>query len=239
MSNLLLYFMRRKRHIIHYLSGKEPDIPKGYIPLEYIESTGAQYINTGFTPNQDTRVVCDFQFTEPPDSQWIIFGARTGGAGTDLHFVFGYSLNKGFRTDYKNSQDFVNGDFDPIGKHTVDKNKNKTTIGGSTVTQKYEEFTTTNNDLVLFGISSAGSVWTRTKMRMYSCQIYDNDVLVRDYKPYINPNGEVGLYDMVGKMFYGNAGEGEFVAGFAGSSVSYTINRTIRGEEMTEEVEEI
>lgn len=48
---------------------------------------------------------------------------------------------------------------------------------------------------------------------IYSCQIYDNGTLVRDYVPCINPSGEVGLYDLVGGKFYGNAGSGVFVTG--------------------------
>ena len=31
-------------------------LPSGYTRLEYIESTGTQYIDTGFIPNQDTRI---------------------------------------------------------------------------------------------------------------------------------------------------------------------------------------
>ena len=47
-------------------------------------------------------------------------------------------------------------------------------------------------------------------MNLYSCQIYDNGTLVRDFVPCINGSGEVGLYDLVGKQFYGNAGTGVF-----------------------------
>ena len=32
-------------------------LPSGYTPLEYIKSSGTQYINTGFNPNQNTRKV--------------------------------------------------------------------------------------------------------------------------------------------------------------------------------------
>ena len=38
-------------------------MPSGYTEVEYIESTGTQYIDTGFTPNQDTRMLLDFQYT--------------------------------------------------------------------------------------------------------------------------------------------------------------------------------
>ena len=39
-------------------------LPSGYTELEYIQSSGTQYIDTGFKPNQDTRVVGDMQFMD-------------------------------------------------------------------------------------------------------------------------------------------------------------------------------
>ena len=41
-------------------------------------------------------------------------------------------------------------------------------------------------------------------------QIYDNDILVRDFVPCINAEGEYGLYDFVNSQFYGNVGTGSF-----------------------------
>lgn len=35
-------------------------LPTGYKTLEYIQSSGTQSINSGFVPNQDTRVVAEF-----------------------------------------------------------------------------------------------------------------------------------------------------------------------------------
>lgn len=48
---------------------------------------------------------------------------------------------------------------------------------------------------------------------LYSCQIYDNDVLIRDYVPCQGPSGDIGLYDTENNQFYGNAGTGTFTAG--------------------------
>ena len=49
--------------------------------------------------------------------------------------------------------------------------------------------------------------------KIYSCQIYDNGSLVRDYVPCINNDGTIGLWDDVNSVFYGNAGTGSFTAG--------------------------
>ena len=39
-------------------------LPDGYTKLEYLQSSGTQYIDTGVYPNQDTRVVCDVELLE-------------------------------------------------------------------------------------------------------------------------------------------------------------------------------
>ncbi|MBQ4353596.1 MAG: discoidin domain-containing protein [Clostridia bacterium] len=58
-------------------------------------------------------------------------------------------------------------------------------------------------------------------MRMYSCQIYDNGTLVRDFVPCVDYSGEVGMYDLVSAVFYGSSGTGAFTAG-SPSSEEYT-----------------
>lgn len=55
-------------------------------------------------------------------------------------------------------------------------------------------------------------------MRLYSCKIwktitYEGTPLVRDFIPCKNASGEVGLWDDVNSVFYGNAGTGTFIAG--------------------------
>lgn len=47
--------------------------------------------------------------------------------------------------------------------------------------------------------------------KLYSCKIWDNDVLVRDFVPcYRKSDNEIWLYDMTNKVFYSNAGTGTF-----------------------------
>ena len=45
-------------------------LPDGYTKLEYIESSGTQYINTGIVPKTTTRVVVDFSLTTTAGGQW-------------------------------------------------------------------------------------------------------------------------------------------------------------------------
>ena len=55
------------------------NLPSGYTQVEYIGSTGTQYINTGFIPNQGTRVVMEIYApaTSNTSSSEYICGVRT------------------------------------------------------------------------------------------------------------------------------------------------------------------
>lgn len=55
-------------------------LPSGYKRREYIQSSGTQYIDTGFKPNNNTKVVIDFELTENTGKHQIIFGARSSSS---------------------------------------------------------------------------------------------------------------------------------------------------------------
>ena len=67
--------------------------------------------------------------------------------------------------------------------------------------------------LVLFGVRNAGSVTQLAATRIYSLKFINNWGIVRNFVPCINPNNEVGLYDLETKTFFGNNGTGTFTAG--------------------------
>jgi hypothetical protein len=50
-------------------------------------------------------------------------------------------------------------------------------------------------------------------VKIYSCKIYDNGTLVRDFIPCLNPDGEAGMYDFVNETFRGASGTGDFIYG--------------------------
>ena len=52
-------------------------------------------------------------------------------------------------------------------------------------------------------------------MKLFSCQIYDNGTLIRDYLPCLDKDGVACLYDKVSETYFYNQGTGEFIAGEA------------------------
>ena len=188
----------------------KPILPEGYTQLEYIESTGTQYIDTEFKPNQNTRVVADVLFKTVSGSSNSLFSARA--AGQDREFSFN-TLGDYYRTVYGTSLTNYDTSVSFTDRFIVDKNKNVLTLNGAnTVTETYQEFSCPVT-LYLFAQNNNGTVQFYSIARLYSCQIYDNGTLVRDFVPCKNSSGVAGLYDMVEGKFYGNAGTGSFIAG--------------------------
>lgn len=183
-------------------------LPGNYSEVLYIESTGTQYFDTGFIPNQDTRVVLDVENTANRNGTY--FGSRQ--AFKKQAFSIFLLTPDSFRDDYGAS--VISGSFDMIGRHVVDKNKNITTIDDIVIEHDAQTFTAPGN-LLLLASNTAGNVDSnaRARVRLYSCQIYDNGTLVRDFVPCFDENRTVGLYDLVNDVFYRNAGSGSFAAG--------------------------
>lgn len=182
-------------------------LPSGYTLLEYIQSTGTQYIDTGFSPNQDTRVVCKAQYTDTSGGE-AIFGCRYSTASQRYEFlmtasVFYSSYNTGGGSSTTAS----------AGVLEIDKNKNTTTLNGVAFsTHTYAAFQCPCN-LLLFSDHTNGTPNLQAQAKIYYFKIYDNGTLVRDFVPCINASGAYGLYDKVNKKFYGNAGSGAFTGG--------------------------
>ena len=193
----------------HQGSGGSGSLPDGYTELEYIQSSGDQYIDTGFIPNQDSRIVYDMERVEASAAEHF-FGVRTG-TSTVQAFNF-YIYNGGWRSGYNATTGSADGP--GVGRYLVDKNKNVTTItpGNITMDAPYANFTASGSAL-LFAMRNTGVSPAYGSHRLYSCQIYDDGALVRDFRPYRNDDGDVGLYDMVTRQFFSNLGEGAFSAG--------------------------
>lgn len=193
-------------------------LPDGYTQLQYIESHGTEYIDTGFKPNQNTRLVVDVG--EPtsgydlPNVSRCIFGARTA-PNVDAYNFFMRSDGTGNPSldDYGTTRQNTRTEF-LYDRATIDKNKNVTSINSTTYTHTEQTFACPYT-LYIFGCNTSDTVTFMCAVRFYSFRIYSssedgNDLLIRNFIPVKNPDGEYGLYDLVDGKFYSNAGTGAF-----------------------------
>ena len=191
--------------IFQYVAG--PLLPDGYTQLEYIQSSGSQYINTGFKPNQDTKISITVDF--PLSRTTWLYGGRTSAGSNSLGFLC--EDGSRYRFDYASSVNALT--VKPTGKFTIDSDKNKCYINGELVfTATYKTFTSPVN-MYIFNNNNNGSLSGGSSAKLYNCSIYNNGVLIRSFIPCKNASGTVGLYDSINNQFYQNAGSGTFIAG--------------------------
>ena len=183
-------------------------LPSGYTQLEYIQSSGTQWIDTGFDPNQNTGVTMDFQLTAAASWQ-CLFGAANNSSNAASYAFWHSGTSFGFY--FGNANNTIAGT--ATSRHIIIANKNVATLDDSQSVSIANSQFETNYPILLFAPNYAGASPYPAKMRLYSCQIYDNGTLVRDFIPCINASGAIGLYDIVDGQFYANAGSGTFTAG--------------------------
>ena len=170
--------------------------------LEYIQSNGTQYIDTGIVPKNNTRVDADCDITY--GTNWIMI---LGSYDPNKYFSW-WANGATIYAYYGTSNKIVAGE---NGRQTLSANKNIWTAGNSTISFSEASFTA-NTSIYLFSVHNGGD-YSKASMKLYSCQIYDNDVLVRDFIAAKLSDGTVGLYDKLSGLLYINAGTGTFEAG--------------------------
>lgn len=185
-------------------------LPDGYTQLEYIQSSGKQYVDTGFKPNQNSRVICDFEFTSTTEEQTIFMARQSTSAN-----MFGVFHNTS-GWNYCYGAERIKGvtGVSITDRVKLDCNKEKASVNGSVLSAGTAVFTAPVN-MTLFVRNTNGILNNYASAKLYACQAYDNGFLARDYIPCTNASGAAGLYDLVGQEFYGNAGTGSFTAGAA------------------------
>ncbi|MCQ2393621.1 MAG: hypothetical protein MJ249_04965 [Kiritimatiellae bacterium] len=185
-------------------------LPSGYVPVEYIESTGNAWIDAGTNATQNTRIEASFNTCTLSQAWGVFFGTAGGDRSSDgvLLRYYNNTLNlNGFFCNaiYDEAQIGVSANTDV----QVVLEKNKMTVNGTegTITTSASPYA---GNIYLFCGNNVGTAWRHQTMRLYSFKMSENGVPVRDFVPCRNLNGEAGLWDKVEGKFYGNCGPGAF-----------------------------
>ena len=175
--------------------------------VEYLESTGTQWIDTGIIATENTRVKATLMTLSTDNKNW--FGGQV--LPVNNGFVFNsYSVDK---LEYCfGSGGWVKVEVPNIvGRiFTVDFGKDGIVIDGNTVSiPSYKTFHEQSAPIAIF-VRIGGVAFI--KGRLYALQIYQSGVIVRDFIAV--RVGTVGyLYDRVSGQLFGNLGTGDFIIG--------------------------
>ena len=199
----------------------EPLFPDGYIGLDFIESTGTQYINTGIKCVSNVTIRAAVYNARPVSKHFI--GARKAFQQEALGLSFQTENNvEGYCVSWGSARkasilgnDFTNGVGDAF--HVFEfggpyaKVDSVYRFTSAMVSQNFAN----NLDIFAFAVNDNGQPHSQTpSIRISSMKMYKNGSMVRDFIPVMPTNSLApGLYDVQNGVFYGNVGTGQFLAG--------------------------
>lgn len=188
-----------------YFDKSRDGLPDNVEQLEYIESTGTQYIDTGVFPSNNLKINIKACYTNS-NSSYMLGSDNAYNAGIHIRLdskyigIFGGSImNTGVVSQ-------VNV---PV---TITLQNNKIYVDGqqkgSGTTQDVSKYS--KSSIYVFCTHRGGEAKYNASMRLYELQMYDGDTLIRDFIPILDENDVAYLYDKVEKKFYYNSGTGTF-----------------------------
>ena len=189
-------------------------LPKEYQEVEYIQSSGTQYIDTGFTPNQNTHVIAEMEYVSHTNQTCGLFGV--GVTSTEVYEVYHYNGKYTFHygaTSYTATATVTTGK-----KMLIDVSGQQATISvnGAIVSVTPSEVATFTSagTMYIHALHRSNGAGYLSITKTCSFKIYDNDTLVKDFVPcYRKADNVAGLYDTVNDVFHTNAGTGAFTVG--------------------------
>lgn len=201
-------------------------LPSGYRRVEYIESSGTQYIDTGVEASSEARIVVDIDVLESNtnlDSVYI-FGVR-GSAS----FACKMSGSKQCAVFFYNAENFVNVDIGTptYGRHVIDLDKGSASVDGEGQHTVSSGTFSTGESIYVSAQNNGSAAVSFMNLKIYSIELYESDQKVRSMVPCVrSSDGAAGMYDTVGGSFYGNSGTGSFSHGQYIECVQYFPNST-------------
>ena len=182
-------------------------LPTEYQELSYIESTKEQYIDTGHTPTQNTKVYAKFQLTATVAN--YPFGVRETSQ-SNICYISGGSSSWAFRFGATSGRSYGTTDTEV---HEITMGIDGTYFDGEFFEQvDKSDFTCTGN-LYLFALNNNGSV-SRGSTKMFEFKMWEKEKLIRHYIPcYRKSDGETGMYDLVNNEFCPSEQTTPFVLG--------------------------
>lgn len=187
--------------------------------IEYLQSTGTQWIDTDCIPNKNTGfyfdgVILSSTLNRPYNS--LVFGVGTTSwrkayvcyaklqNDRGLHQPKDFVVGNRMSYDAKLSYD-TRLQFSLIDEKLIATDR-------TTISVDFNSFTPLNYSMLIFGINFEGSPNYFSNLKIYNFKIYDNNTLIRDFIPV--RRGNTGyLYDKVSKKLFKNKGTGNFILG--------------------------
>lgn len=195
-------------------------LPEGYTEVEYIQSSGTQYIDAGTRATYSMKITMDVEPLSVAATSAGFYGSQYAPASGAKYFLNAVWSSNGFRvsamaTTATPTYTIVSSNATPRRMTIVFDGTNKQAWVEGEVAKTFPYFSTSSNmsNLVMLAYGAISNPYAPIDAKLYSCQIENDGAPIRDFVPCVDPAGAVGLYDLVEGKFYGNVGTGAFIAG--------------------------
>ena len=190
----------------------EYSLPKGFKKVEYLQSSGTQWIDTGVIPNNEIGLYLKAHRINGGDL--VPVGARTN----DIRFypprfnMNGTSIEYGWENYYVLGNRNTSDDLSYVSWLNF-YNSRKASI--QTQSNFYEKALNTtlpslSHTIYIFDWNYNGSATTHWIGKIYEVKISQGENLIRHFIPCLDNDGVPCMYDLVNDEVYHNEGDGEF-----------------------------
>lgn len=195
-----------RRRLIWQKAQEQIRLPEGYTALEYIQSSGTQYIDTGRKLTQNSDITIDFKLINNNKSVGIL-GSRESAAKNNLALFRDGGLFIGDFSEYPKYRFKANESFN---RTKIRMNKTGVLVNGvlNTSWSGIANFETPTNGLI-FDIGNNNWTGNKAVMQLYSYTDGNAQKLV----PCLDTEGVPCMYDLVSQKPFYNAGTGSFTWG--------------------------
>ena len=185
-------------------------LPAGWTECEYLESTGTQYINTGFAPTLYTsEIEVDCMSLAPNNRMWGVTESIGGVYSRIAEYFTSVGTIQMFPTTPGNHSSWGLGHA-ISNRAVVALSANKVYVDGVLKFTHVGPGAIFTKPMFVLGDNNAGTP-ALGKSRLYRCRIWSSGVPVRDYLPALDGDGVPCLYDAVTQAAFYNAGTGDFL----------------------------
>lgn len=184
--------------------------------VEYLQSSGAAYIDTGIECTSDLKV--QFEGLVETNANSAVCGGISNASGSTYFRHHWTPYNSNFywiqRSSSSNSSVTFSYSTNTWYNVTIDPINGTASINGTskTFTKITNSYTTNQNYFIFARKAQGGGIQSRTS-RFKSFKMWKNDVLLRDFIA-VRDNNNVGyMYDRVSGTLFGNSGTDSFTLG--------------------------
>lgn len=198
-----------RRRLMLQKAQEQIKLPEGYTALEYIQSFGHQYIDTGRKLTQDSDITIDFMIVDKLDSDAGILGSRESPSKNNLA-LFKQRSDRLFVGDFSAYPRYRFTTASSLNRTKIRMNKAGVWVNDILIKSwsNVANFETPTNGLI-FDVGNNNWTGNKAYMRLYSYTDRNAQKLV----PCLDTNGVPCLYDLIGKTTLYNQGGGSFTWG--------------------------